>query len=1669
MKNLAPPPRTIPCLLIVLLISLSFQRLNAQQWTAFNAMDVTEPVCTITSSTNDSVTFTVIIPGMYSETVDSLQRIWIPGHNKMDSVGFPELPVVSYLVAIPDCDSVALSCSPTDSLLINNWNIYPAPEMVEDTTAQGFVYLAEKFTYDTTCYTTDALFPSSNTELVDKGAFRAQHCIRVVIYPVQFNPVGNQLKVFSDLKIKLNFTNASGSVNENVGIFNEIAGNTMINYLSNGKNASISCGEGLQNKGTWFYVDSLPNQKIDTACDYLIVTPEKFYTDSVGFSAINKLAAHRAEFNGFDVAIITTSTIEKEVLPLTLKLNVKILKLIENTYNSSNSIHSYDDKLAYVNLFGDVILEPNLDGIPTYSDGYDDFFTQITYDTIINGNDTTLVYDPYPDLMIGRCSVDDTTQIKNVVHKILHFKPDTLAWKENMLTVVGTNTYEDAISDGLLNLNETVGDQYNNKLSIPSDFKKTFPAWDTIPYNLDSIQKAYQEGQMFFNYLGHGATIGWLSPLQYYDSIPGSPDYNLPFIVSCACHTGAFQSADEEDCLGEELLCSDSAKGAICFIGASIFSTWESMQLALDYQHSLLNNFSAVIGEAFMEMKMSKYIELDQWIEHFNLLGDPALNILYENTDSIMPELIIKDYEVNFEPQIANTGDTLQISPVIRNMTIVNIPDTFYISCNAINKLSNDTLWIGNTLINGLDGYARDTVSFNWILGKNDYGVYDFLFMLDTSNSVAEMNDNNNMTVVQKPVYLYDAGFGFTGSASINSAPISFNISADYAGKEIIFGRNVISADGDTISTNPGKSSGLTCIANLTNNQNYQIIQRIHDEQKIIISTGTPNWSYQCSAGSSFIGNHIVFDIDNSGHEEVLVFAQTDDLVAGTPTLICLNYNGTLRWDFDLMDNSCIEVITCHIDEIPTILIPSDSGVIYYAKESNNTLVITDSIPIYLCNSMSGEWFVADIDQDGNLDLVLNCEVAQNGFNKDAIVLIDLISQSVTQKTFDVGDEIALLGISDINNDGYIEIITHINNSGICILGHDLDSLNFITDTSKFGKDFVSGDFNNDGENDIVCEVEINDQDYIRIYEASGNELFTVPTISSVNSFWLSDIDENDKIDLLYSSNRDLYIIDLPNNGESIGWPGQRGNVRNTGTLLQPAYYKANDTVYWTDNISIPDTFEIPSRTTVIVKPGTHIFAKEDAEFIVYGKLIAKGTEHHPIKFTANVMGAEKDHWGGITTKTRGIAELQYCHIENATVGLFLYASSPADVENNTFKNNKVGLCAYANSPNLIENYFTQNGIALACHASSSPKLVGGNPFNVIKYYNGIINNDTAISIYNSLPMIKDGYNDIYNDTLGVYMVFVDDYPINLNVRNNFYGSSDTSEVFTHFSPSANFTIDPLLDSAQTNFKSITTNSAEELLALAYERFYEKQYQTAAQLFEQLIQIYPATNEALYAITGEFEATKIGELGWAYFVENMNYLLQDTVIDTSLEKYAFEYKNLALRVDGKYTDAIENYESIINEPVSYYDSLYAIINLSNTLLESSGYKSMAVMEKIEETLLTSELSHIIRTKELLFSTAVEKQTITPEGGCVTINNIFPNPARRSFTVEYHSCEEGISLIDLYSASGKKVLGKQLYAQPGKNTFRFNKSATGYKTLKPGVYIIKVTNNNQSDSQRLIVK
>jgi len=226
-------------ILFILLLAISSV---GQEFIEFEPGESTNARCDVLISENTIVEFEVTLPGIYSNEIDSFYRVEVNGHFKMDSTGFPEVPVLSLLVAIPDCDNVNIAVDLLDSVKISGINIYPAPEIVEDLTSDGIKFLREEFTFNEQAYSENSFFPGMFAETLEIGAVRAQHCVRVFLYPVQFNPVLKEINAYSKMKITLTFENPSGPVNENVGIFNEMLGNTMINYISNGLSASLNCG-----------------------------------------------------------------------------------------------------------------------------------------------------------------------------------------------------------------------------------------------------------------------------------------------------------------------------------------------------------------------------------------------------------------------------------------------------------------------------------------------------------------------------------------------------------------------------------------------------------------------------------------------------------------------------------------------------------------------------------------------------------------------------------------------------------------------------------------------------------------------------------------------------------------------------------------------------------------------------------------------------------------------------------------------------------------------------------------------------------------------------------------------------------------------------------------------------------------------------------------------------------------------------------------------------------------------------------------------------------------------------------------------------------------------------------------------------------------------------------
>ncbi len=92
-------------LVLVVLVVFGFTA-SAEEWLNFNERGESAPIYEVIHSTSSFVEFEVEIPGMKSKEIDNFNRVYIPEHAKMDSVGFPEVPFVSYLIAIPECDNV---------------------------------------------------------------------------------------------------------------------------------------------------------------------------------------------------------------------------------------------------------------------------------------------------------------------------------------------------------------------------------------------------------------------------------------------------------------------------------------------------------------------------------------------------------------------------------------------------------------------------------------------------------------------------------------------------------------------------------------------------------------------------------------------------------------------------------------------------------------------------------------------------------------------------------------------------------------------------------------------------------------------------------------------------------------------------------------------------------------------------------------------------------------------------------------------------------------------------------------------------------------------------------------------------------------------------------------------------------------------------------------------------------------------------------------------------------------------------------------------------------------------------------------------------------------------------------------------------------------------------
>jgi gingipain R len=242
--------------------------------------------------------------------------------------------------------------------------------------------------------------------------------------------------------------------------------------------------------------------------------------------------------------------------------------------------------------------------------------------------------DMYPDVLVGRFSAWDSSELATQVERTIAYERDigpNASWlaQGSGIAYPGGETFMDGIRDSLLSYTYTAVDQ----IYSPEQW-------------IEEINGDLTQGRGIVNYLGHGAWNSWAFDLRHgrYKITEALENYcMLPFIMSCACDNGYFSYWPQDPdsvCFAEQWMRAvgpaGQPRGAIATLMSSIPQYPAISSVAMRHAASLLKGEQLVtIGGLWYgaELAMLDAFAGDpenrddaEWtFKTWTLFGDPSL------------------------------------------------------------------------------------------------------------------------------------------------------------------------------------------------------------------------------------------------------------------------------------------------------------------------------------------------------------------------------------------------------------------------------------------------------------------------------------------------------------------------------------------------------------------------------------------------------------------------------------------------------------------------------------------------------------------------------------------------------------------------------------------------------------------------------------------------------------------------------------------------------------------------------------------------------------------------------------------------------------------------------------------------------------------------------------
>jgi len=539
--------------------------------------------------------------------------ISIPSGTPLLQKGCPNLPKLAFSVLLPNQKNATVAIVESRFTDYPNTHIAPSKGSFSRTIKPSSI----PYVYDPV-YTKNEFYPGPLSRVLEPYILRDFRGQTVQVFPLQYNPVTQTLRVFSSLVLRVSYkkmsTNTALSSNQMptkiVEEFDGIYANQFINYPKNLTQESHKTRYA----------------PITEQGSMLIICPSTY---------LNKIAPLNTwkQMKGIKTFLVKSDTITGGVNETNIR---NLIKKYYQTY-----------EIAYCLLVGDQI------NIPTYNTAWND-------PGLGGPGDNPYGYitpvDHYPDLIMGRISGINSTEIETQVNKILAYEKtphvNTDAWMQRQLGIASEqgpgddNQYDYEHIEDIMDSNKIYYNYLHNTELF--DGVASHGTYDAAGYpTAAEVTSEVNTGCSLINYCGHGGSDLIVTTNFNTGDVASLTNTNgsWPFFFVVGCQTGNFLNTNSFSEAWQRGGTPTNPTGTISSYMSVIDQLWDEPMQAQDEFNAVLrgarpNNLKSKLGAICMDACASMndqygttggYDMTDTWV----YFGDPTVSLYTKNEGTL--------------------------------------------------------------------------------------------------------------------------------------------------------------------------------------------------------------------------------------------------------------------------------------------------------------------------------------------------------------------------------------------------------------------------------------------------------------------------------------------------------------------------------------------------------------------------------------------------------------------------------------------------------------------------------------------------------------------------------------------------------------------------------------------------------------------------------------------------------------------------------------------------------------------------------------------------------------------------------------------------------------------------------------------------------------------------